>query len=403
MNFSNQYIHFFSAISLALLLACQAPSIDSIDQKQDIIYQVHVVSPRLNERPRPAQGTGILKASDKLYLTSPIQGRIDQVYVEEGDQINIGDPLCLFDSRVLNGELKVKTAELKESESFLDAYQRELNSETIDDLDNNEDILFLDEETNNENSNREENRLPSNPPAKKVQNLNEETLRSRITAYENKIERINQEIILIEENLKLLTITAPISGKILKRHITDGSSVREESPLFDIITVNPMTFEFDINQSHSSYIDKLVDLTISPKDAPDITTKGSIYYISPTINAAAQTISIKAHIPNEKSLFHHNQQAIAKMITRRMDKVLVIPQEAVVQDIEDQYIYIVTKSMSYKTPITILNTLPETNEVEIDANIRIDDLIITTGLESLSHQAKVRIIKQNSTPGEDQI
>ncbi len=397
-------VRFFSfplllAISFLLNNPCapeQNQPTEKIKKVEEPIREVSVIYPRFTESGRMVQGRGRFTVSDRLSLKGDFSGIIEKVYVGEGDQIKGGDPLCLIKADQLNKEIDIKQAELKEAEAQLEAdrkiFQASGGIETEPGPPEDEgEPAFIDEETEEPAPYREN---PPTPPTVMGPQTDGE---SRFKISEARVERINTELDQLEERLKQLTVTSPLAGIVHKRNVTEGSVFEEGDELFEIIVNNPMTLTVHLPQTVASYVDKQNLVKASPLSAPDKVVEGTIFYISPEIDTVNRTLEIRLHLPNEDGLIKEGQEGQAIVSTRKVEKLLIIPRKAVVEKEGGKFIFVVMNGKAVLTEVSLGQAM-ENDEVEITANIRVDDPIIIEGQKNLSNGNPVIIL--NETPAD---
>lgn len=385
------------AISFSLNNPC-APEknqpVEKIKKVEEPVRDVSVIYPRFTESTRVVQGRGRFSVSDRLNLKAEFSGMIEKVHVGEGDQVKGGDPLCLIKSDDLNKEIERKQAELKEAEAQLEAdrkiFQASGGIETEPGpLDEETEPAFIDEETGEPAPYRENS--PTPPTVKGP----ETDLESRFKISEARVERINTELDQLEERLKKLIVTSPLAGVIHKRNVTEGSIFEEGDELFEIIVNNPMTLTVHLPQTVASYVDKQSPVRASPLSASDKSVDGTIFYISPEIDTVNRTLEIRLHLPNEEGLIKEGQEGQAVVSTRKVEKLLIIPRRAVVDKEGGKFIFVVMNGKAVLTEISLGQAM-ENFDVEITANIRVDDPIVVEGQESLSNGNPVKILDDNT-------
>ncbi|HBF12334.1 MAG TPA: hypothetical protein DDW49_02930 [Deltaproteobacteria bacterium] len=349
----------------------------------DVVYEVTTIVPKIEEAPLTVQGTGIFRISDQLTVKSPLSGTIDKVFFNEGDTVQVGDVLCQLKSDDLVSQVEKKQAEQKEMEAILELHQKGGGQTTAPPHEDNENI-FLDEEghpTKETGKYGENDAIVNSPPSTPIATApkNEPPpvidYAAQIKVDEAKIERIRQELETLINKQLLLSVKAGIAGMIQKRFVTDGTQIYEGDVLFEIIQVNPVTLVAKIPAQTSSYIDKLSKASVHPKNAEDLEAQSSLFYISPIIDTATKTLEVHLHVPNDRGLIRAGQEGEVKIITRKMNKVFLIPPQALLKEGNKNYIFIVTGPKAEKVEV---ETGPEKSpqEITIRANIRADEAII---------------------------
>lgn len=373
----------------------------------DKVIPVSVVYPRFEDIPRHVTATGKFLASDRLTVKAEFDGVMEKVQLGEGDRVSVGDPLCLFRTESIKGEIDKKQAELREAEAAVENDQRTyqlLGGVLPQPLREPEErsggeAQFLDEEKNEPEPVPPKVNEPLNPPTEPqnvVENPDKVDWPSRIRLDEAKVERLTKELDQLEKDLTRYAVTAPIAGVIEKRHVTDGSAVRKDEPLYDIVSLHPITLSVQLPQEVSAYVDKMVKVKASPVHAPELALEGSVFYISPSIDPVKRTLEIRLHIPNEEGMIKEGQDGQAVVVTRKVDKLMVVPSKSIVQQEGKSYVFVATGNRVEKTEVTVGDPLGR-DEVGIDANLRVDDAIVTSGQSSLENGTFIKILEEPSS------
>lgn len=356
---------------------------------EDPIIEVTTTNPRYEKRPRLASGKGVYASSDTLIVKAQLKGVIEKVYINEGDRVSAGDSLCLYRSEENNTLISKKQSEIRETQLTLDTLKEALHQLPASEpqyMADNQEPTFLDEEAPS-------HVVPPKPAG--VMNpdpiTNRNDLVTKIASNEALIEKLTNELILLEEGLKDLTVKTGIGGVIRKREITDGSVVLEGESLFEIVSLDPITLVFSVPQDVSSYVDKHVSITAHPTSAPELSSQGSIFYISPSLNILEKTLEIKAHFPNPDFRIKEGQSGEALVTTRKMDEVWIVPKKTIVGYYGKNFVYVLVGNQARLSEITLGDPIGDTEQI-VDANLRIDDMILNSNLDQLKDGTFVKII-----------
>lgn len=379
-----------AGISLSLANPCE-PATRGPKQPgpSDVVYEVAVTTPKLHEMTFDTQGTGHFSASDQVVIKAQATALIEKVLVGEGDRVSPGDTLAQLAGSVLNAELTKKQAELKEAEAQLVHDQK--NSELAGQIPyrprTDGEPVFLDEDM-----------PPPAPTNAGVANKTPEPnpaatdWQSKFALDQAHIDKIKKEIDEVEARIKDLNIVAPIGGLIKRRHVTDGALAGAGEPLFEIVNTDPMTVTFTVPQEVSAYVDKQLKVKASPKNAPEVSGEGPIFYISPGVDPVTHSIEIKAHVSNEKNLMKDGEEAFATLTTRKVKKVLLIPRKALVAAEGKQYLFFVNGRQTRRIEAYPLSEADEQGNILVDANLGVDDLVLIVGQERVKDGSFIKVV-----------
>ncbi|MBX7148555.1 efflux RND transporter periplasmic adaptor subunit [bacterium] len=356
----------------------------------DVVFEVQANSPRFEEMARTVIAPGQFMASDRALVTAAVSGQIEKINVNEGDTVHTGDVLAIMQSQSTQLALDTKQAELKEAQAKLENV-RKLIQQALNPPNSNiteADKIFLDEEVNEEAPKKE---LPPPPPVPQTAPQDDEKV---LLAT---IDRLNKEIETLNQSLVSLTLLSPLDGIVKAKTAVEGRPLNAGDPLFDLISLNPITLKAHVPQDVSSYIDKMITVWATPAGSTDIKVQGVVSYVSPSIDPATGTLEIKMNFPNEKNAIKDGQAGEAIIKTRKSEKVLVVPKQAVLDEAGQKFVYVVSVNKALKTPVDIVQTFGD-KEVGINADMRVDDLVITSGFDRVSNGSFVKIVAPTSQP-----
>lgn len=397
MSIKPFFLHFAFVVFLSFLTACPSKNkTTDTPGPDDVIFEIEVTYPRFVDQPQYVATEGTFNVSDQLTVKAPYRGTIEKVFVSEGDHVNVGDPLCLFDAAHLNAQIEVKQAELKESETELEALQQNqgITGTTTGESEQGQETIFLDDEITDQPPQKPKEAV-ENPPSNTEEAKKE--VAEKIKLLETKIQRLNKELDQLGLELQSQNVTAKLAGVIQTRHITEGSLVTENENLFEIVATDPISMIFYVPQKVSSYVDKLIQVKAHPEESPEMIMEGTIYYISPALDAENKGLEVKIHLPNEKGLFKAGQKGKALVSTRKVDKVLLIPQKALLQEGEFNYVFVAKGNKAQKIKINLGETT-ENEEIAIEGSLRIDDAIIISTPNNLHDGSFIKVIKEIPAP-----
>lgn len=366
--------------SLGFLDTCALETKQQVPGPSDLIFEVQAIKPRLQEMPREIFAEGIFEASEKVTVVAEVGGLVEKMMVNEGDMVNSGDVLCQLKPDDLKNFYDQKVQEVKETEVAIDRLRfiAQAPGPYVPEADRahseNQEPVFLDEEAGDKPIPKPtgDPDLEDKPVADAVPKPDQTDIR----VLEERKDRLDRELDDIQKRIDSLTIKAPISGMVHKSYINEGSQVASKNPVFDLVNLNPVTLVFHIPKEVSSYVDKMVGVRAHPISAPDIITEASVFFISPSIDPVKKALEMRVHIPNDRGLIKEGLEGQAIITTRKVDKFLVVPKNAVVDGPSGQVVYALAGPKAHLVPVKIKKEMGD--ELVIDGNLRVDDEIITT-------------------------
>ncbi len=132
---------------------------------------------------------------------------------------------------------------------------------------------------------------------------------------------------------------APISGTVVENKALRGTAVNPGDVLFSLGTLNVVWITADIYEDDLARVRVGQQLSAVTTAFPDEAFKGVIARISPNIDPATHTLQIRCEVKNPGGRL--KPQMLAKVtIVTRPGNALVIPQDALVFDIDNYYAFV---------------------------------------------------------------
>ena len=132
---------------------------------------------------------------------------------------------------------------------------------------------------------------------------------------------------------------APISGTVVDNKVQRGAAVNPGDVLFSLGTLNDVWITGDIYEDDLARVRVGQQLSAVTTAFPDEVFKGVIARISPNIDPTTHTLQIRCEVRNPGGRL--KPQMLAKVtIVTRPGQALVIPQDALVFDIDNYYAFV---------------------------------------------------------------
>jgi Cu(I)/Ag(I) efflux system membrane fusion protein len=132
---------------------------------------------------------------------------------------------------------------------------------------------------------------------------------------------------------------APLSGVVVDNKVQRGSAVNPGDILFTVGTLEDVWITGDIYEDDLARVRVGQELSAVTTAFPDETFKGVIARVSPNIDPSTHTAQIRCEVRNPGGKL--KPQMLAKVtIVTRPGYALVIPQDALVFDIDNYYAFV---------------------------------------------------------------
>ena len=286
---------------------------------------------------RRVQAVGSLFALEESALSSPVEGRVDQVVADVGDNVNEGQPLIELEKQELQYEVDQQQGMVKQVRAQLGigpndpppADPRQLASVQRADADRFDAARKY---------KRAQELFKDNLISQ--QQFDEATSRYESTqaTYELAIQEVNRlKALLIsneaserlaEKKVADATIRAPYPGSIKSRDVHPGEYLKVQSPVMVIVRTDRLRARLAVPERWAGWVKDgaMVDLQVEP--FPGQTFHGKVTRINPSVSQDSRTFEVEALIDNHDGRLKPGFFVQASLPSDKQEKTIFVPDRA---------------------------------------------------------------------------
>lgn len=201
----------------------------------------YAVKPSANPFSQAIAASAIVEAKDKnIEIGAPEEGVVERLWVKVGDEVKEQDPLFRIDTRSLEAELLVQSADLTVAKANLERLEEQLN------------------------------RLKSvrDPRAISIEDLT--TRENDVRVAEAKVEAAKAKVLKTKKLINRLTVRAPSDGIILQVNIRIGENVARNQPAIILGNLEHLQLRVDIDEQNSAFFSRESPAIAFPKNNTSI-------------------------------------------------------------------------------------------------------------------------------------
>lgn len=180
-----------------------------------------------------------------------------------------------------------------------------------------------------------------------------------------------------------VTVHAPVSGMVVKRHVSPGERVDAAAPLYSIASLNPLWINIQVPASRLSALN-----AGAPVVLPAFGARGRLIRIARTVDPQTQSAIAVAEIDSNGGTV---RPGLATTVTVRLDQgpgtQWSVPAAAVVRHRDRSWVFIRNKDGFVARPVQVLAESPA--RTSIRADLGPDDLVADRGLIALLSELAV--------------
>jgi membrane fusion protein, multidrug efflux system len=206
---------------------------------------------------------------------------------------------------------------------------------------------------------------------------------------ENNLKVAEASLQLAEAKLAKMDLTAPFSGIIGLRSVSIGDYVKEGADLVNLESIDPLKVDFRVPEIYMRQVQVGQSLQVQLDALPGKTFEGKVFAVNPLIDAAGRAVVIRAMVRNPDTSLRPGMFARVRLITREAQEALVLPEQALVPQGDQQFVYRVVDGKAVRTKVEVGQRRDA--KVEILNGVDKGDVVVTAGQLKLRDGAPVSV------------
>jgi len=292
--------------------------------------------------------TGELLAVNEASVAAEVDGRVTSILVEEGAGVEKGETVFEIDRE--RRQLELLNARAGRDEALARSEQQERESERI-------------------------RRLHASNSASEARL---DAAESELRLARSRLAAARAGLGLAERALRNASVTAPFSGIVARRHVSEGEFIKPGAELFDLVSMNPIEVEFRVPERDSSRIELGQPLEVRVAPLPDEVCSATVTMISPRIDPRSRTLRIKARIENRDGRLRPGLFARADLGLNERAAVPMIPESAILQRADGSVAFRLTANDRVERVVLTTGVFRD-GYVEIVRGVEIGDVVVVRG------------------------
>lgn len=207
----------------------------------------------------------------------------------------------------------------------------------------------------------------------------------------------DQTIALVDRGITAMKyepapVKSPISGIVTKLDLDKGSRVAPQIPVAEVVKMDRVKVKFNVGEKNLDKIWKGQRAEVKVDAYPKRVFRGEVSRVSPVCDPATRSIPVEVVLENPGHKLKPGMFAEVTLITAVHSNALLLPREAVVEDLEEnsKYVFIVKEGNAIKKEVK--TGLVSGKEIEITQGINKNDEVIIKGQHWLKDGEAIQIV-----------
>jgi RND family efflux transporter MFP subunit len=193
-------------------------------------------------------------------------------------------------------------------------------------------------------------------------------------------------------NLSYTRITTPIAGVVGDRFIKPGDRIQPTDKLYSVINTTEMIAVVYAPEKELGNVKKNQRAFITSDHLQGEQYEGWIKRVSPVVDPQSGTFKITVGVKNRDNILRSGMFVNTHIITATHENAVLIPKTAIVYENEQLSVYVVKDSIANKVALKV--GFQDHEKVESLEGIEEGDQIIVVGQAGLKDKTKVKIVNE---------
>lgn len=383
---------------LAIILSgCSRPAAVAVKQDTGPLA-VRVAPVVAREMRRVVESVGTLYPFDEIIISAEVEGPVEQVNVDLGDQVTTGQVMV----RILDEEQRYlvaqNEAQLRQS---LERLGLKEENDRVKDIRETPEVRRAQAELTDaeQRYKRARNLVDQGIASQADLDQAQARYRSLQAAYDatlnqsrnliREVERFRAVLDLQRKKLRDTTVRAPFSAAVKERQVAVGQYVRANTPLLTLVKIDPIRLRLEIPERMAPWIKAGQTTEVVLEAYADRVFQGKIWRIAPTVEQTKRTFLIEALIDNPGGALKPGSYARARVPTEKVDQIRLAPVRAVNYVLGSNKVYVVRDGLVEAREVKLGDRFDQ--EVEIVEGVELGERVAVTQVARLDTGTKVRI------------
>lgn len=307
------------------------------------------------------EAIGTLNPDEDVMVSSEIGGILRSVRVDEGTEVSRGMTLAMISDTDYRLEVKRAEAALRQAEATLANTRLEYQRK---------EALYREELVTK-------------------QQFDDVSTRLSLAAAE--MEKARATLSLAGEKLSKTSIYSPLNGVIKEKKVSAGDYVKDGTPLFEIIRVDPLKLNFTVNEKDVGKIKVGQDVSFKIDTIPDKVFAGRVSIVYPHLEERTRTLQVEAKVPNSHRLLKPGLFVKVTVYTGDLKDVIVVPITSILYEEAKISLFIVEGDRAREKEVKIGRKYGEL--LEIVEGLQGKEMVVVVGQNNLAEGVKVNVAR----------
>lgn len=388
------------ALTLLTIAGCDGEDSSSAPEggtKQDRAVPVRVEKVTQGELRVRLELVGEVRARREVEVAAPMSGRLTEVLVEMGQEVEEGQLLARLDE----APLRAKMAEARAAQSVNQAAIRRAQA----------DLRAVSDELARK-APLAEDRLVT-PQAMEKLRSRHEAAEASLEVTRSQAKQATASVGVLQQQLRDTRLVAPFAGRVQARLLDPGAVVAAGAPILRLVHADPAVIRFQVSETQvgrlrARYLatdDEPTPVEITVQAYPERTWRGRLVRFSPALDPNNRAATAEAEVDNADGALMAGMYCRVTIDLGGRDDALLVPLKALVEGPSEanpndqaRSVFVVRQGRAKLLPITV--GVKQRRQAEVLDGLEASDQVVIEGQSGLREGRKVRVVGPEASGGE---
>ncbi len=199
---------------------------------------------------------------------------------------------------------------------------------------------------------------------------------------------VKAEASLLMAQLEKAKISAPFTGTIGLRQVSEGAFVTPGQRIATLTQIQPVKIEFSVPERFAQSVAKGAKVKFTMEGTGQI-FEAEVYAVEPSIDPTTRSMTVRAMYPNRKLELRPGSFARIEFELNHIDNALQVPAQSVIPELGGYKVYMYKNGMAEAASINV--GIRTSEMVQVTEGLNAGDTVITSGILQLRSGLPVTI------------
>jgi cobalt-zinc-cadmium efflux system membrane fusion protein len=183
-------------------------------------------------------------------------------------------------------------------------------------------------------------------------------------------------------------LTSPIDGVVIERNVVKGEKIDPGTCIYKILDLSTVWVETDVYEKDLPRVKTATGVQLTVPAFPDRVFKADIDYVAATLDETTRTVKLRSVAHNSDYSLKPGMFAEVRIVVGSGRQATAIPQEAILQDKGDQFVY-VKHGDHFDRRVVVAGDHNDEGLVAVLSGLKLGELVVVQGHHQLNSQQEM--------------